>query len=368
MLRRLCREHEFTVFAIEFENPCPENIRWIRVPAPTRPLALMFLIYHLLAPFYYWAHRLRRGPRFDLVQHADSSLAFGDISYLHLCHRFFLKHYFRQCGVYGLRRVAYWLNYRLHALAEPWTLRRARWVVVPSTGLARRLEAEYPFVTGRIVRISNPVDIERMRPPETFDRVRARLDLSLGPDDVVLVFVALGNFEHKGLPHAFEALPRLAEPRLKLVVVGGQPDVVSAYRDKAHKLGIGGQVVLVGMQADVRRYLWLADAFIFPSLHETFPLVSLEAAAAGLPLIVTPVSGVDEFARHGENAFLVEYSAGAVAEGVARFFALPIEKRKEMGKQAQCDVARFSTENFTTAWRDFYASTRREKARAVASR
>jgi hypothetical protein len=33
MLRGLCHEHEFTVFAVEFENPCPERIRWVRILA-----------------------------------------------------------------------------------------------------------------------------------------------------------------------------------------------------------------------------------------------------------------------------------------------------------------------------------------------
>ena len=55
MLRALAAEHDFTVFAVEFENPCPEKIRFVRVPSPTRPLALLFLVYHFMAPLCYSA-------------------------------------------------------------------------------------------------------------------------------------------------------------------------------------------------------------------------------------------------------------------------------------------------------------------------
>ena len=61
MLRALAAEHEFTVFAVEFDNPCPEKIRFIRVPSPTRPLALLFVVYHFMAPLCYWLYRLRGG-------------------------------------------------------------------------------------------------------------------------------------------------------------------------------------------------------------------------------------------------------------------------------------------------------------------
>jgi hypothetical protein len=78
MLRALATEHDFTVFAVEFENPWPQKIRWVRVPAPKRPLALLFVVYHLMAPLCYLLYRLR-GAKFDLVQALESNLVFADI-------------------------------------------------------------------------------------------------------------------------------------------------------------------------------------------------------------------------------------------------------------------------------------------------
>ena len=79
MLRALAAEHEFTVFAVEFKNPCPQKIRWVRVPSPLRPMALLFVAYHLMASLCYLLYRLCSGAKFDLVQALESNLLFGDL-------------------------------------------------------------------------------------------------------------------------------------------------------------------------------------------------------------------------------------------------------------------------------------------------
>ena len=55
--------------------------------------------------------------------------------------------------------------------------------------------------------------------------------------------------------------------------------------------------MFVGRETQVRPFLWLADAFVFPTAYEAFSLSILEAAA-GLPLIVTRVDGVGDFASN----------------------------------------------------------------------
>lgn len=354
ILRGLCHEHEFTVLALQFENPFPERIRWIRIPAPSRPLALLFVVFHLLAPLYYWVHRFGRRARYDLVQLVESNFSFGDLSYSQFCHRAYLKHYWKQSAHRGLRGWLRWLDHWLRALLEPWVYRRVKHIVVPSRGLARELIAEYPYTRDKIRIIPNCVELERMRMPSDFDREGFRKDLGVDPEDLALVFVALGHFERKGLPLLLEGLRRLGDPRLKLLVVGGQPDLLAAYRSRVEQLGLKGKLVFVGMQRDVRPYLWAADAFALPSFYETFSLVSFEAAAAGLPLIVAPLYGLEEFLRDGENGILVERTPEGVAEGIARFLTLSPEARRSMGEKARRDVKGYAPENFLAAWRTLY--------------
>jgi len=358
MLRGLCQEHDFTIFAIEFENPCPERIRWIRIPAPRRPQALLFVVFHLLASLFVARERVVRRTRFDLVQKVESNLGFGDVAYAQFCHRAYLKNHWRQTRAPGLRGRLRWLDHTLHALLEPWVYRRVRTIVVASRGLARELAAEYPATGGKIRVIPNPVDLDRMRPPEDFEREAWRRRLGIGPADRALAFVALGHFERKGLPILLDAIARLDGPRPKLVVVGGTADLVDAYRARARHLGLEETVVFAGAQRDVRPYLWAVDAFALPSSYEVFPLVALEAAAAGLPLIVTPLYGVEEFVRSGEHGLVVGRSPDGVAAGLAEFMALSPEARHAMGDRARRDVAQYATGNFVAAWRAFYADWR----------
>ncbi len=356
MLQGLCREHEFTVFAVEFENPCPERIRFVRVPVPTRPLALLFVAYHLVAPLAYLWYRLRTGARFDLVQMVESNLSFGDLSYAHFCHLAYLRRHWRSAGAKGLRGWLRWLDHGLHALMEPWTYRRVKRIVVPSQGLKRELEETYPFTRGKIRVIYNPVDIERMRPPADFDREAFRTEHGVKPGETVLVFVALGHFERKGLPLVLQALVALRDRPLRLWVVGGEPDLIRSWQKRAEGMGIGDMVHFWGMQRDVRPFLWGADAFVFPSAYEIFPLVSFQAAAAGLPLIVTPLYGVEEFIRDGETGFVVERSVKGVAEGLRRFISLSPESRRRMGEHPREAVAPYGVEPFVEAWRGFYGA------------
>jgi glycosyltransferase involved in cell wall biosynthesis len=359
LLEATYREHDFTVFSILFENPCPERIRWVRVPIPKRPAALTFLAFHLVAPLCYWWHRFRRGVRFDVVQFVSSDLSFGDISSAHFCNRAYLQRHWKESQSEGVRRLSHWALYRLGALTEPLAYRRARLITACSLGLKREIEEEYPFAHGKIRICHNGVNVRRMQRPADFNREQFRSKLGLTQEDIVLSFTALGAFERKGLPLLLEGLSRVDEPRLKLVVVGGLADMVSRYRRRATNLGLGGRVILVGSRDDVRPYLWATDAFAFPSHYEAFPLAVLEAAAARLPLIVTDLNGVDEFLRDGMNGILIAGgSAGDVQQALTRFLKMSAQERRGMGTRARDAASYYSMERFVSSWRDLYEDFR----------
>lgn len=362
LLRGVCHEHEFTVFSMQFENPCPERIRWVRVPVPMRPGPLLLVAFWILAPVRYWWFRLRTGASFDLIQTAEGDVPFGDVCCAHFCFRGYLQNEWKRSRPQGLRRISHWLSYRLRAVAEPSVLRRADQIVVPSSGLQRELAKEYPSEAGKTHIIPSSVDTGEWRQPENFSRQDMRHSLGFGDEDVVLVFVALGSYERKGLPLLLEALTRVPEGRIKLLVVGGPQDLVRSYRSRAARMGLDGRALFLGMQNDVRPYLWAADAFALPSHYETFALVAFEAAAAGLPLLTTPLNGVEEFLRDGKNGILLEPSTDGVVKGLHEFLKFSAEERLEMGKSAQRDVACYDTMHFVTAWREFYAGLGRQRA------
>jgi glycosyltransferase involved in cell wall biosynthesis len=119
-------------------------------------------------------------------------------------------------------------------------------------------------------------------------------------------------------------------------------------------MGLSDKTRFVGQQDDVRPFLWAADIFALPSAYEAFPLVFLEAAAAGLPLLVTPLHGVEDVAEDGRNGLVVERTVEAVADGLRELAALHASERHAMGEEARAAVRRFGIDRFLAGWSDQY--------------
>ncbi|MCC7207091.1 MAG: glycosyltransferase family 4 protein [Anaerolineae bacterium] len=346
--------HDFTAFGLEIENPDPARVGWLRAPTPQRPLFLLFVAYHVWAALALWREQRRQGRRFDLVQSVESNTLLGDVLVVGFCHRAYLRDHWAATRPAGLRGVARWLDHVMHSLLEPLAFRRARLLVVPSSGLERELLQTYGrLVQGKTVIIPFAVDGERMRRPADFERDAKRASLGAGPDDLLMVFTALGHFERKGLPLLLEGMASVAAPNLKLVVVGGQPGTVQEYEKRAAALGLSGQVTFVGHQQDVRPFLWAADLFAFPSSYETFSLVTFEAAAAGLPLLVSQLHGVEDMLRDGENGWLVQRDAAGIAARIRLALQDPARLRAMGARAAEC-VGDYDEAHFVQRWAALY--------------
>jgi glycosyltransferase involved in cell wall biosynthesis len=351
LLQGLSDEFDFTVFATTFENPDPSRIRWVRVPALTRPLAATFVSFYLAGAL---AER-RAGASFDLVQSVEDYVPTCDISYVHYCHRAYLRRHWKESRPQpGLRRAARWLDHALRAADEGRVFRRAEWFVVPSPELAGELVAEHDLDPARIRTVANPVDAAGFRPPDAAARARYRLDFGWASDELVVAFVALGHFERKGLPVLLEGLARAVAASIRLVVVGGARHLIDAYRARARELGVEDRVEFAGVQTDVRPFLWAADAFAMASAYEVFALAPLQAAAAGLPLVVNRRHGVAPFFRDGVHGLAIEREASSVAGAFTRLAAMSPADRQAMGLACRDAVTAFDIPHFVDAWRAVY--------------
>ena len=354
LLSSLAREHEFTVFSTSFENPDPLAITWVRVPSPTRPLALLFIVFHVLAPLVYLWHKIRTGKRFDIVQSVESNLCFGGLVYSHFSHTTYLRRY--RTSRRGLRGMLRWLDNWLHACAESYRYSTAEYIVVPSNGLAKELERDFKVAPEKLCVIANPIPIKRMERPRNFDRDDFRKTHGFNATDFMLVFSALGQFDRKGLPLILEALAKQHQLHTKLMVVGGEPDLLAEYRERADALELRARVVFAGMQGDVRPFLWAADAFILASSYETFSLVSYEAAAAGLPIIAPSLNGIRDLLHDEENGFIITRNVNSITSVLERITTLSEDRRVQMGNNACQAAATFSEERFVDAWRIVYST------------
>ncbi|NUR80188.1 MAG: glycosyltransferase family 4 protein, partial [Dermatophilaceae bacterium] len=121
----------------------------------------------------------------------------------------------------------------------------------------RLLRDVYPGLTLPTVVIGNGVDVERFRPPTPLERAQARERLGLADGDRLVLFIG-NEFGRKGLPVLVEALGLLA-PEVRLVVVGGTPDLVAAEARRTAARRLGDRLRFDGAQTDPRPWLHAAD-------------------------------------------------------------------------------------------------------------
>ena len=120
MLNGLCDKYDFTVFAVDFENPAPDRIQFVRIPAPIRPTILLNVTFQLLAPIYYFLYRITKRVRFDLVERMEVFTCLGSIAYIHFCHRAYLLNYWKESKQPGVRGFLLTVDHAVRAyLLDP---------------------------------------------------------------------------------------------------------------------------------------------------------------------------------------------------------------------------------------------------------
>ncbi|MEO8992941.1 MAG: glycosyltransferase family 4 protein [Nitrosospira sp.] len=91
------------------------------------------------------------------------------------------------------------------------------------------------------------------------------------------------------------------------LALGGDGDVNEAS-ELARQLGVSERVQLLGWVTGENKEALLSTAsiFVLPSYNEGLPMSILEAMAWGVPVITTPVGGIPEVMRQGEEGVIVQ--------------------------------------------------------------
>ncbi len=155
-------------------------------------------------------------------------------------------------------------------------------------------------------------------------RAALRAELQLTPENLTFIFVSQGHHERKGFWLAVDALARLRRDGrkvLRFLVAGGSAETLNALQDRLAKEvpDWADWILFVGMQTQVEKYYAAADAFLFPSYFEAFSLAEIEAAACGLPLLLTPHHGSEMVLEDGINGFQLSSEPVEMSRQIARF-------------------------------------------------
>ena len=180
------------------------------------------------------------------------------------------------------RRSLAWAGYR--GLMNHWIRRHATLRMAVSGPAAAGL-----FGAGwqeRCVLLPSAIELEPFRAEVDPRQVRGELGL---PDDA-LVIGHVGRFSpEKNHQRLLEVLSEglRQDPRLFLLLVGQGP-LRGAFEEQVDKLGLSERVRFLDNREDVPRLMRGAmDAIVFPSTYEGLPRVTLEAQAAGLPVVIS---------------------------------------------------------------------------------
>ena len=185
--------------------------------------------------------------------------------------------------------------------------RRSRWIrpllrrVIGSADVIQAIStylagyARAMGFAGRVEVVPNGVDVEAFRASGRSGRDE---NVTLITTSRLVEKNAVGD-----IIHALLFLP--SSVRLKIIGTGSLEEQL---RDKAAALGLTGRVEFLGhlRYEEIPAHLHAADVFIRPSLSEGFGNSFIEAMAAGVPVIATPVGGIVDFIRHGETGLFCE--------------------------------------------------------------
>ncbi|MCR9073352.1 MAG: glycosyltransferase [Alphaproteobacteria bacterium] len=122
------------------------------------------------------------------------------------------------------------------------------------------------------------------------------------PEGATVVFTPSRLHKVKG----FDVLMRAAVdlPQVYLWIAGSGPEEAS-LKALASELDIADRVRFLGWRRDTGAFFRSCDIVAFPSRHEPFGTVTLEAWAYGKPLVTTDADGPAEFVRDGEDGLVV---------------------------------------------------------------
>lgn len=229
--------------------------------------------------------------------------------------------------------------------------------IFPRKGLGRfeRWEARFAFERAQMVMpVSRPLQdaIEQLGIRANFRIVPNTVDTALfHPGDPpraqsavkqLITICGLDLSDKKGLHHLLAALARLREVRQDwhLNIVGEGP-ARGRHEDQVRQLGLEEHVTFHGMKSkpQVADMLRDADVFVLPSLFETFSLVTAEALASGVPVVVTRCGGPEHFVTPADGIIVPPGDAEALTTGLDQML-------REHRKYSPADLAQRLRDRF----------------------
>jgi glycosyltransferase involved in cell wall biosynthesis len=164
--------------------------------------------------------------------------------------------------------------------------------------------------------------------------------------------------ERKGQRHLIDAVKGLVDQGIEVTLdLVGTGDARAAYEAQVQALGMEGRVRFLGYvpREEIGHHYAAAHVFVLASFNEGMSVATLEAMAAGLPVVVTRTGGTAELVEEGVNGLAFDW--GDVEGLVGRLARLARDRAlaRAMGEGSRARAALFSWEAAAERYLEMFA-------------
>lgn len=159
-------------------------------------------------------------------------------------------------------------------------------------------------------------------PQSALDKIRKEFELK--SDDFVFIFIGR-QVKDKGINELVRAFSttNTVYPSTKLILVGNyETDLDPLNPETLKEIETNKAIFFAGYHSDVRPYLAISHALVFPSYREGFPNVPMQALAMEVPAIVSDINGCNEIVIHEQNGLIIPpKNTQAIIDAMQRLMA-----------------------------------------------
>jgi glycosyltransferase involved in cell wall biosynthesis len=230
--------------------------------------------------------------------------------------------------------------------------------IVVSDSLKEKMIGQKAVNPGKIVRIYNGIELDQFSLESMADH-RLKIRKEFNVDHNLLLIGSVGRLVwEKGFEYLIQAIPDVikAYPKTKFLIAGEGP-LKERLEAQGARLKVRDSLIFTGFRKDIKSLLAAIDILVIPSIHEGFPMITLEGMAMAKPIVATRLPGIEEQLTNNETGLLVP---SRDANGLARAIVKLLDNREladTLGWNARSKVEKkFSVEKMLGETEKLYQS------------
>lgn len=191
----------------------------------------------------------------------------------------------------------------------------------------------------KIVVIHNSVNLSDYNSPKDgFDKIKKDLGINAN-----FIYLYVGRLiDQKGVDILLEAFSGTKEG---ILLIAGDGPRKQDLKDLSKRLNIDSRVIFLGIRKDIPELLALCDCFVLVSRYEGLPLILLEAAASGKPVIVSNFESAKEIITNNIDGLVVPIGEVSQLTEAMDLIYKDDQLRDEFSKNIKLKSKYFSIEN-----------------------